>query len=184
MTPRDDVERRASALAERFDFRSIAPGEAEEAARVEAVCFPPNEACSRERMLARTATAPETFLVAIERATGRMAGFVDGIATDETVLRDEFFTDASLHRPDGRAVMILGVDVLPEFRRQGLAREMLRRYSLREAQRGRRMLVLTCLDDKVGMYERMGFRDRGESASAWGGERWHEMDMPLNGPTD
>jgi ribosomal protein S18 acetylase RimI-like enzyme len=109
-----------------------------------------------------------------------MAGFVDGIATDETVLRDEFFTDASLHRPDGRAVMILGVDVLPEFRRQGLAREMLRRYSLREAQRGRRMLVLTCLDDKVGMYERMGFRDRGESASAWGGERWHEMDMPLN----
>lgn len=37
-----------------------------------------------------------------------MAGFVNGIATKESKLRDEFFTDESLHDPDGPNVMILG----------------------------------------------------------------------------
>jgi hypothetical protein len=33
------------------------------------------------------------------------------------------------------------------------------------------------------MYARFGFRDLGLSASVWGGEAWHEMDMePLSSP--
>ena len=75
--------------------------------------------------------------------------------------------------------MLCGLDVLPAYRRQGLAGELVRRYSRRERERGRKRLVLTCLDDKVPMYERMGFRDLGVSASTWGGEAWHEMDMQL-----
>ena len=167
-------------IRQRFELRTIRPEEAETAAEIERICFPPNEACSREHMLERVAVAPETFLVAIDRSAGRMAGFVNGIATDETVFRDEFFTDALLHKPDGRVVMIFGVDVLPEYRMQGLAREMIHSFCRRERERGRRMLVLTCLEDKVKMYAGMGFRDRGESGSSWGGERWHEMDILLN----
>ncbi len=75
--------------------------------------------------------------------------------------------------------MILGVSVLPEFRRQGLARALMRAYALREKERGRQALVLTCLAEKVGMYEKMGFSDGGMSASCWGGEQWHEMFMDL-----
>lgn len=168
------------ALYERFDFRSIKPDEAEDAAAIEQICFPPNEACTRENMLERIATAPETFLVAIDKATGKMAGFINGIATDDILFRDDFFTDASLHNPEGRVVMILGLDVLPEYRRQGLGRELVYNFCRREQEKGRRMLVLTCLANKVKMYKRMGFRDRGESNSTWGGERWHEMDIMLN----
>lgn len=36
--------------------------------------------------------------------------------------------------------------------------------------------VLTCLDEKVKMYERMGYKDLGISASVWGGEKWHDME--------
>lgn len=57
-----------------------------------------------------------------------MVGFVNGIATQENKLRDEFFTDESLHDPDGPNVMILGVAVLPEYRGQGLARELIAQY--------------------------------------------------------
>ena len=32
----------------RFTFREILPEEAEEAADIEEICFPPNEACSRQ----------------------------------------------------------------------------------------------------------------------------------------
>lgn len=167
-------------IYERFEFRNIKPDEAEDAAAIEQICFPPNEACSHEHMLERIFAAPETFLVAIEKATGKMVGFINGIATDDILFRDDFFTDASLHNPEGRVVMILGLDVLPEYRKQELGRELVYNFCRREQEKGRRMLVLTCLANKVKMYKRMGFRDRGETNSTWGGERWHEMDIMLN----
>ena len=109
-----------------------------------------------------------------------MAGFLNGIATNERAFRDEFFTDAGLHDPDGRDIMILGLDVLPEYRKQGLARELVWRYCRTEEAHGRQRLVLTCHKSKVKMYTNLGFRDLGESASEWGGEKWHEMDIILN----
>lgn len=37
------------------------------------------------------------------------------------------------------------------------------------------MLKLTCLEQKVEMYKKMGYKDEGISASVWGDEEWHEM---------
>jgi len=162
-----------------FEFRNIRPEEAEQAAQIEQICFPPNEACSPEHMRERVNAAPELFLVAVEKKSGKIAGFLNGIATDEQAFRDEFFTDATLHDPDGSNVMLLGLDVLPGYRVQGLARELVHRYCMREAPKGRKRLVLTCLESKVEMYRKFGFCDLGESASEWGGEKWHEMDIAL-----
>ena len=36
-------------------------------------------------------------------------------------------------------------------------------------------MVLTCLDEKVEMYKKMGFTDQGVANSTWGNEEWHEM---------
>lgn len=167
-------------LHEKYEFRTIRTEEADQAADIEAVCFPPNEACTREMMKERIMTAPELFLVAIDRRSGKIAGFLNGLATDEMEFRDAFFQDASLHNPDGRMVMLLGLDVLPEYRKQGLGRELVYNYCRREGEKGRRRLVLTCLANKVKMYKKFGFRDLGESASSWGGEKWHEMDIFLS----
>ncbi|MBR1854068.1 MAG: hypothetical protein IJ794_13160 [Lachnospiraceae bacterium] len=46
--------------------------------------------------------------------------------------------------------------------------------------RGRNRLILTCHANKVKMYTKFGFRDLGESASEWGGEKWHEVEVILN----
>ena len=163
----------------RLEFRSILPEETEEAARLEQICFPPNEACTPEQMRDRISRAPELFLVAVDRETGVMAGFLNGLSTEEEVFRDEFFLDAGLYRPEGKNVMLLGLDVAPEYRRLGLATELVRRFAEREKKKGRKRLVLTCLDFRVPMYEKMGFRDLGLSASTWGGEAWHEMEMGI-----
>ena len=40
-------------------------------------------------------------------------------------------------------------------------------------------MVLTCLDEKVKMYEKMGYKDLGISGSVWGGEKWHDMEYLL-----
>ncbi len=165
---------------QRFQFRNILPEEADQAARIEEICFPPNEACSEKMMRERVLTAPELFLVAIDRQSGKMAGFLNGLSTEESVFRDEFFTDAKLYDPAGRNVMLLGLDVLPEYRGQGLARAIMFQYLRRERERGGEAAILTCLDSKVKMYEKMGFEDRGIAQSSWGGEQWHEMICKLN----
>ena len=129
-------------IFERFEFRNIKQDEAEEAAEIERICFPPNEACSKKHMKDRVAGIADLFLVAIDKENEKMAGFLNGLATDDEILKDEFFTDASLHNPEGKNVMLLGLDVLPEYRSQGLARELVRRYLERECGRGRKEIIL------------------------------------------
>lgn len=162
-------------LIERFEFRSIHQDEADQAVAIEQICFPPNEACSEDNMKERIAKAPELFLVAVDKESGKIAGFLNGLATNEYTFRDEFFTNANLYEPDGKNIMLLGLDVLPEYRRQGLGRELVDQYLRRERKINRRILILTCLQSKVEMYKKMGFRDEGIADSSWGGEEWHEM---------
>ena len=164
---------------ERFLFRNIRMEEKEEVTEIEQICFPPNEACSARAMKERIEAAPELFLVAEDTETGKIAGFLNGLSTKETIFRDEFFTDVHLYDPAGDNVMLLGLDVRPEYRRQGLAREIVRQYAEREKKKRRRRLVLTCLESKVEMYQKFGFRDLGMANSTWGGEAWHEMDYQL-----
>ena len=164
---------------ERFLFRDIRMEEKEEVTEIEQICFPPNEACSARSMKERVETAPELFLVAEDTETGKIAGFLNGLSTKETIFRDEFFTEIHLYDPAGENVMLLGLDVRPEYRRQGLAREIVRQYAEREKKNGRRRLVLTCLESKVEMHQKFGFRDLGMANSTWGGEVWHEMDYQL-----
>lgn len=134
-------------IMERFEFRNIKPEE----------------------------TAPELFLVAVDRSTGKIAGFLNGLSTNEYSFRDEFFTDASLYDPDGKNIMLLGLDVLPEYRKQGLAREIMFQYLRRERENDRRIVFLTCLQNKVKMYKKFGFIDKGIADSTWGEEQWHEL---------
>ena len=57
----------AEELHQRFEFRYIRPEEGDQAAQIEQVCFPPNEACTEKMMKDRAAAAPEMFLVAADR---------------------------------------------------------------------------------------------------------------------
>ncbi|MDO5136211.1 MAG: GNAT family N-acetyltransferase [Eubacteriales bacterium] len=168
-------------LEENYEFRSVLPEETEEAAKIESDCFPPNEACAFSHMAERIQKAPELFLVAKDRRTGKLAGFLNGLSTDKEALTDDFFTDADTYEPEGKNVMLLGLAVLPQYRGQGLARELVKRYREREKEKGRRCLVLTCKEEKVAMYKKFGFCDRGIGVSNWGGERWHEMSLPTQG---
>lgn len=166
-------------MIENYEFRDIKKEEAEQAAEIERICFPPNEACSEKNMKDRVEKIADLFLVAVDKKTGKIAGFLNGLATDEDTLKDEFFTNANLHDPDGKNIMLLGLDVLPEYRRQGLARELVYQYIQRERGKGRQKLILTCLEAKVEMYEKFGFTDRGIAESVWGGEEWHEMSIEI-----
>ncbi|MCR4707845.1 MAG: GNAT family N-acetyltransferase [Clostridiales bacterium] len=164
---------------EKFVLRPVLPQEAEETIEIEYICFPPNEACTPKSMRERARYASECFLVAEDAETKKIAGFLDGVATNENVFRDEFFTDISLHDPAGQNVMLLGLDVLPEYRGRGLARRIMAEYAARQKSRGKRALYLTCHERLVPMYTKMGYKDLGLSASVWGGVQWNDMVMEL-----
>ena len=172
-------EKELLSLMERFAFRNIEQSEAGQAAEIERICFPPNEACSDTSIRERIAAASELFLVAVDKKKGKIAGFLNGIATNEDAFRDEFFTDIRLYNPQGKNIMLLGLDVLPEYRNQGLGRELVFQYLKREKERNRETVFLTCLNAKIKMYEKFGFTDGGIANSTWGGEEWHEMRYTL-----
>ena len=75
-------------ISERYEFRNIKQNEAEEAAEIERICFPPNEACSKKHMKDRVAGIADLFLVAIDKENGKMAGFLNGLATDDEILKE------------------------------------------------------------------------------------------------
>ena len=165
---------------ERFVFRSIKPEETDQLVNMEKACFPPNEACSEAFLRAIVEEAGDRCLAAVDRESGKIAGCLYGLTTNETIFNDTFLADISTHDSAGCNIMILGLEVLEAYRKQGLARELVFNYCRREQERGIRRLVLTCHPNKVKMYRKFGFRDLGESASKWGGGTWHEMDINLN----
>ena len=169
------------ALLKRYRFRQILPEEGTQAGEMDRICFPPEEAKPMEIMCRFVEKIPEQFLVAVDRGTGKVAGFLCGISSDEARFKDEFFTDLSLNDPAAQTVYLLGLDILPEYRGQGLARELMKLYGIWSQVKGKHRMVLTAHEEKVGLYEKLGFTDLGISDSTWGGGSWHEMVKPLEG---
>ena len=141
---------------------------------VEARCFPAAEAAKENTFAERLAVYPNHFWL-LEDEDGTLISFVNGPVTREAELRDEMYADASCHDPQGAWQMIFGVNTLPEYRRQGLAEQVLRRVIADARTQGRLGCVLTCKAALVHYYEKFGFVSEGISASEHGGAEWYAM---------
>ena len=162
-------------------FRDGLPEDGPEFADLEEICFPPGQRISRDVILKRAALYPDQFLIAEDtKAEDRkIAGYIAGVTTKEGSFSDDFFTDPDIYDPSGSTVMISGLEVRPEYRHMGLATKLMEKFIDRERRRGRKRIVLTCLENLVPFYENMGYRKIGLSKSTFGGAAWYEMDMNL-----
>ena len=141
---------------------------------VEAACFPAAEAATEADFAQRLAVYPNHFWL-LEEDDGTLVGFVNGLVTDEAHLRDEMYADASFHNENGAWQMIFGVNTLPEYRRRGLAEQVLRRVISDATAQGRKGCVLTCKEKLLHYYGQLGFENEGISQSTHGGVVWYEM---------
>ena len=160
-------------------FRDGQPEDGPALADIEEICFPPGERISRKVIVERASGFPDQFLISFDPSGNKIAGFIAGVATEKVSFTDDLFTDPSIHDPAASTMMITGLEVRPEYRQMGLATELMQRFIDRERKRGRKRIVLTCLDRLVSFYERMGYRKIGLSQSTLGGQTWYEMDMLL-----
>ena len=142
-------------------------------AAVEAACFPPAEAATRESFEKRLAAYPDHFLLLFDRDL--LIGFIDGMVTEEPDLADAMYDDPSYHSERGAWQMIFGLNTIPERRRQGVAAWLMRAFIEEAEKEHRRGVVLTCKDKLVHYYGKFGFIDEGISASVHGHVVWHQM---------
>lgn len=145
---------------------------------VEARCFPQAEAATKEDFEKRLSVYPNQFWLLKDE--GKLVGFVNGMVTDEEMLRDEMFENASLHNEEGDWQMIFGVNTIPEYRRQGCAEKILKQV-IKDAQaENRKGLVLTCKDKLLHYYGKFGFENEGVSESTHGGVVWYDMRLTFD----
>ena len=154
-------------------IRPVKPEDLDKVTEVEAVCFPAAEAATKESFAQRIATFPECFFVAEHK--DQIIGFINGCATDERTIRDEMFEDSSLHKADGCYQSIFGLDVIPEYQRQGIAAELMNHLIEDARTKGRKGLILTCKDHLIHYYAKFGYQNLGVSASVHGGAVWYDM---------
>ena len=144
---------------------------------VEVRCFPPSEAAPRERIEKRIRVFPEGFFVA--ELEGRVIGFINGSSTDKEDVTDQAFKEMADHDPSGKNIVIIALAVDPEYQKQGIARKLMSRFIGESERLEKQKVMLICKPDLVDYYRAFGFIDAGESASTYGGAKWHDMVLPL-----
>ena len=154
-------------------IRTAVSEDLDQVTAIEAVCFPKAEAAERASFAHRLATFPDSFFVAVH--DGKIIGFVNGCVTNEKTIRDEMYEDSSLHDPKGAYQSIFGLDVLPEYQRQGIAAKLMEQMIRDAKERGRKGLILTCKDRLIHYYEKFGYKNKGVSQSVHGGVVWYDM---------
>ena len=140
---------------------------------LEAACFPAAEAATEADFAQRLAAYPHHFWL-LEK-NGRLISFIDGLVTDEPILRDEMYENAALHNEQGAWQMIFGVNTLLAYRRQGCAGRLMERVIADARSQGRKGCVLTCKAALVHYYEKFGYVSEGRSDSTHGGAEWYDM---------
>lgn len=142
-------------------------------AEVEARCFPKAEAATKASFEQRIKTFPESFFVA--EIEGKIIGFINGCIINETAIYDELFNDATLHVPDGDYQTIFGLDVIPEYRNQGIAAQLMNHMIEVSRLERRKGVILTCKEKLIHYYTKFGYVNKGISKSVHGGSKWYDM---------
>lgn len=141
---------------------------------VEAECFPPAEAATKESFAERIKYYGNHFWLMFDG--DKLISFVDGFVTDESDLTDEMYDKAAMHNENGAWQMIFGVNTIPEYRKHGYAENLIRCAIDDAKKHNRKGLVLTCKERLIPYYAKFGFKDEGVSnKSTHGNVVWHQM---------
>jgi ribosomal protein S18 acetylase RimI-like enzyme len=157
----------------RLTIRKVSIGDLDAVAKVEASCFPETEAATRASLEQRIKAFPDCFFVA--EINEELIGFINGCIINGTVIYDELFKDSALHVPDGDYQTIFGLDVIPEYRKQGIAAQLMNYMIEVSKVAGRKGIILTCKEYLIHYYEKFGYINKGRSESSHGGAVWYDM---------
>ncbi len=146
-------------------------------AQIEAICFPEAEAASLARFQHRFAAFSECFFVL--EVEGCVVGHINGCLYNAPELPDALYSDTRLHSPNGAYQTVFGLAIDPQYQKRGYASALTKHLIDVSRANKRKGVVLTCKDNLVEFYQRLGFNHKGVSASSHGGATWHDMLLTL-----
>ncbi len=160
-------------ITEGMKIRIAAMEDLDGVAGIEKACFPAEKAASREQFSKRLSTYRDSCWILEEN--GLFLSCINGMPSNDCVLVDAMFDSTDFYEEKGDWFMVFGVVTRPGFQGKRLA-SCLMCHVIRDVKKqGRKGMILTCLEEKIGFYERFGFIDEGLSPSTHGGKPWRQM---------
>jgi len=159
-------------------IRTATIGDLDQIASIEETCFPPSEAAKHHIIEERLKVYPKGCFVA--EVNNQIVGFVNGGVFNDDTIEDGFFENMDLHNDDHKSFVIFGLDVHPEFQKNGYATKLMDHLVQFARKDGKEKILLTCKEYLIPYYERFGYVCHGVSTSVHGGAKWYDMTLKLN----
>jgi ribosomal protein S18 acetylase RimI-like enzyme len=104
-------------------IRNVLPKDLDGCFAVEVSGFPPEEAATKETVKLRIDSFPQGFFIA--ELDGSIIGMVNGACTNKEDISDEELKQLIGHDINGGNMVIFALAVLPEFQKEGIARQLM-----------------------------------------------------------
>ncbi len=160
-----------------INIRQVNKNDVDGCYRIESACYT-SDGATREKILKRIMLFPEGFLIA--ETEGEIIGLINSASTDKEDITDEELKDMVGHVKDGGNMVIFSLAVLPEFRGNGISKQLMARFIEVSKTLEKEKVLLICKSELIFYYQNYGFVYGGKSNSKHGGLEWHEMYLLLN----
>lgn len=154
-------------------LRNVQPTDLDPLLIIENEGFSVEEAATKEAFVERIQLIPDTFIVAEKE--GVILGYINGPIIHQPYITDDLFEKINENPKRGGFQSVLGLAVSKQARNQGIAKILIKKMEELVEENEREGITLTCKQDLVSFYEKVGFVNHGMSESQHGGVRWYNM---------
>ena len=163
--------------ASKVTITNASLADADELHNIEALSFSSAQAAGKDAFIYRLTKFPQWFFKA--EIDGKIVGLVNGSSSKHRFITDDLYLPEGDFDEDGESLLIYGLAVHPDYRKNGIAHELLSRILCVAKARGKKRASLTCKESLIGFYESFGFRNHGVSESVIGDVVSYDMEIIL-----
>ncbi|MBP2078797.1 GNAT family N-acetyltransferase [Oceanobacillus polygoni] len=156
-----------------ISLRNVQTTDLEQLLHIESEGFSKEEAATKEAFIERVQLIPDTFIVAEKE--GELLGYINGPIINQPYITDDLFEQINENPKKGGYQSILGLAVSKQARNQGVAKILMDKMEELVKGNEREGITLTCKQELVSFYEKLGFVNHGVSESKHGGVRWYNL---------
>ncbi|KSU81684.1 Ribosomal protein S18 acetylase RimI [Fictibacillus enclensis] len=156
-----------------ISLRKVHPADLEQLLVIENEGFSREEAATKEALAERIQRIADTFIVA--ETDGKILGFINGPVINQPYITDGLFKEIIENPKRGGYQSVLGLAVSKQARNQGIAKLLIEKMEELMREKEREGITLTCKQELVSFYEKLGFVNHGISESKHGGVTWYNL---------
>lgn len=143
-------------------IRSVTEDDLDSVVKIEAEAFNMDLNRTKKDMIVRIENYSDTFLVA--EINHQVVGHIFGPAFSQRYIKDRLYFQNKPNRKEDHYQTVLSLAVRPEYRKQGIASQLLTELSSIAKKQDRTAITLTCLPKLFSFYEKRGFKNEGKTS--------------------